>query len=196
MKDNLFASHTSFQRKTHINIDSLKATVKFIQTINNEPKKLTPKELVAAIKAISQKHHCDLFYIFGSYCSKKMGPLSDIDCAILPSKTTHLVSVLGDLQDLFKFDAIDLIDLSTSPPVLSHRIIRDGTCLFAKNQNIKIEYETQTESIYLDTAPMREEYFKHLKIRLLSKKIVSTQRKTTHVYPKPTRPRKTETAVK
>ena len=118
------------------------------------------------ISRLCTKYKIDLFYVFGSYASNKMNVLSDLDLAYYSLKKIDILSLLGDLQTLFQEEAIDLVDLRKAPSHLIHRIFRDGKCLFASSLRLKIDFETEKEGEYFDSAWMRQEYFTAMEGRI------------------------------
>jgi hypothetical protein len=114
---------------------------------------------------ILEKRRVLLAYLFGSQATGQTGPLSDIDIAVYFDETLgnderfdlRLV-VLGELTDLFKTDEIDLVVLNDAPPLLAHRIIKDGTLLFCGNDKLRVEHEVKVIMKYLDWKPYLDKY--------------------------------------
>lgn len=119
-----------------------------------------------AIEQLCKRHKLQLFYLFGSYASGKPGSLSDIDLAFLSAKDIDVLALLAEVQDLFKEEAIDLIDLRKAPPAFIHQILKKGKCLYAKDLRTKIFFETRAECVYYDTAPLRSLYFQKMLERI------------------------------
>ena len=71
-----------------------------------------------------------------------------------------------DLEEIFEDEGIDLVDLKKVPLILIHRILKEGRCLYAKDINTKIEFETKKETEYLETEWMRKEYFEKMLQRI------------------------------
>jgi predicted nucleotidyltransferase len=103
-------------------------------------------------------------YIFGSACTGQMGPLSDIDVAILVHDSAGRRAYEGDVQDALSralgTDRIDLISLTEAPASLSYRIIRDGRCVLCRERVARETFETNTIMRYLDFKPIRDMAFR------------------------------------
>jgi len=121
-----------------------------------------PKQQLTEILA---KRRVSLAYLFGSQATGKTGPLSDIDIAIFfderlgPDERFNLrLDVLGKLTDLFKTDEIDLVVLNDAPPLLAHRIIKDGNLIFCGDDKLRVEHEVNVIMKYLDWKPYLDKY--------------------------------------
>lgn len=141
--------------------------MRLIRTLRTRKgKPLALSSLEPKIAALCRQFHIELLYLFGSYASGKTGPLSDIDIAYRAQRTINPIRLLSALQDIFSEEAIDLVDLRTAPPVLIHQILKKGTCLYARDIKTRIAFETGTECIYYDTAPLRKTYTTQLMERI------------------------------
>lgn len=144
--------------------------MKFINTLksrNGRP--VDFEEVEFGIEDICKRFNILLLYIFGSYASSGADKLSDLDIAYLPARKLDLdktLDLLSELQDIFEEEAIDFVDINTAPLALTHRILRDGKCLYASSLAIKIEFEMKREHLYYDTIPLRREYFEAMKRRI------------------------------
>jgi predicted nucleotidyltransferase len=103
-------------------------------------------------------------YFFGSFSTKNVTPLSDIDIAILykdaleETKTSNLhAEVFGKLADLLRTEEIDLINLNTAPLSFRYNIIKDGQLIYYSNKDKVIDFHSETVTYYLDFKPYREE---------------------------------------
>lgn len=110
-----------------------------------------------------------LAYLFGSQATGKTGPLSDIDIAVYFDEALDLnerfdlrLQVLGELTDSFKTDEIDLVVLNDAPPLLTHRIIKNGTVIFCRDDRIRVEHEVKAVMKYLDWKPHLDKYTKEV----------------------------------
>jgi len=114
---------------------------------------------------IFKKRKVVLAYLFGSQAKEKTGPLSDIDIAVyFDAKVSSderfdlRLEVLGEITDLYKTDDIDLIVLNDAPPLLAHRILKEGVLVFSDNRKRRIEYEVKAVLKYLDWKPYLDKY--------------------------------------
>ena len=103
--------------------------------------------------------------LFGSQVKGKAGPLSDIDIAVYfdekvsSDKRFDLrLQVLGELTELYKTDEVDLIMLNDAPPLLAHRILKEGVLVFSDDEKSRIEYEVKAVLKYLDWKPYLDKY--------------------------------------
>jgi len=104
-------------------------------------------------------------YLFGSQARGQIGPLSDIDIAVcFDEALTHddrfdlRLGVLGELTDLLKTDSVDVVVLNDAPPLLAHRILKEGVLLFSRDDRGRLEFETNAVLKYLDWEPYVEKY--------------------------------------
>lgn len=121
--------------------------------------------LKAQLATILDGRRVVLAYLFGSQAKGEAGPLSDIDIAIGFDETVGpderfdlRLEVLGELTDLFRTDDIDLVVLNEAPPLLTHRILREGLLLFSIDERIRVAFETSAVLRYLDWKPYIEKY--------------------------------------
>ena len=114
---------------------------------------------------IFQKQNVVLAYLFGSQAKGKTGPLSDIDIAIYFDESVHdgerfdlRLIVLGELMDLFKTNEVDVVVLNDAPPLLAHRILKEGLLIFSGDDKIRLEFEIKAVLKYLDWKPYLDKY--------------------------------------
>jgi predicted nucleotidyltransferase len=119
----------------------------------------------ASLAAIFSEWKVVFAYLFGSQAKGNIGPLSDIDIAVCFDDTVARderfdlrLEVLGKLTDLFKTDNIDLVVLNDAPPLLAHRILKEGMLVFCADDKIRSEFETRAVLKYLDWKPYLEKY--------------------------------------
>ncbi|MEW6410497.1 MAG: nucleotidyltransferase domain-containing protein [Nitrospirota bacterium] len=115
----------------------------------------------------------ELVYLFGSLAKDIATPLSDADIAILLSKeisaSDYLKVQLGlvsAFEPFFPKIEVQLVVLNGAPIVLSYEVIQHGKCLFARSENLRIEYETGTMREFFDTEYMRyvQDYYQQKRI--------------------------------
>jgi predicted nucleotidyltransferase len=123
----------------------------------------------AELAKIFKKQKVVSAYLFGSQAKDKVGPLSDIDIAISFGESVKAnerfdlrLETLGQLTDLFKTDKIDLVVLNDAPPLLSHRILKEGILIFSDNNRKWLEFEVKAVLKYLDWKPYLEKYTKEV----------------------------------
>ena len=125
--------------------------------------------LTAQLTPIFESSGVVCAYLFGSQAKGEVGPLSDIDIAIYLGRTVApeerfdlRLKVLGELTDFFKTDAVDLVVLNDAPPLLAHRIVKDGRLLFSADEGVRLEFETSAVLKYLDWKPYLEKYMRQV----------------------------------
>jgi hypothetical protein len=121
--------------------------------------------LKAQLAVIFEKWKVAFAYLFGSQAKGDAGRLSDIDIAVcfdeaIPSAELFdfRLEVLGELTDLFRTDNIDLVVLNEAPPLLAHRILRDGLLVFSADERVRFDFELRAMLKYLDWKPYLEKY--------------------------------------
>ena len=104
-------------------------------------------------------------YLFGSHVKGTAGPLSDIDVALYFDETVGRdeyfdlrLEILGELIDSLRTDGVDLIVLNDAPPLLAHRILKEGQLLFSTDEKLRIAFEVRAILGYLDWKPYVEKY--------------------------------------
>ncbi len=104
-------------------------------------------------------------YLFGSQAKGTAGSLSDIDIAVYFDDEVDAgehfdlkLKVLGEITDLYKTDEVDLVVLNDTPPLLAHRILKEGILIFSDNDKIRLEYEVKAVLKYLDWKPFIDRY--------------------------------------
>jgi predicted nucleotidyltransferase len=106
---------------------------------------------------ILKKQNVVFAYLFGSQAKGTAGRLSDTDVAVffddrIP-RNEHFdarLEVLGELTDLLKTDNIDVAVLNDAPPLLAHRILKEGVLIFSDNDKVRLAYEVRAVLKYLD----------------------------------------------
>jgi predicted nucleotidyltransferase len=104
-------------------------------------------------------------YLFGSQTTGRVGPLSDIDIAVgfdesvaSEERFALRLQVQGELGDLFKTDNVDVVVLNDAPPLLAHRVVKEGRLLFCADHKGRLAFETTAVLKYLDWKPLIDKY--------------------------------------
>jgi predicted nucleotidyltransferase len=102
-------------------------------------------------------------YLFGSEARGTAGLTSDVDVAVLYSRTPpgsldapNLV-LEGDLERLLG-RPVQVIVLNSAPPDLTHRVLRDGRLLFEGDRSARIAFEVKSRNEYFDLLPILRRY--------------------------------------
>ena len=106
-----------------------------------------------------------LAYLFGSVARGGVGPLSDVDVAVLladiPDDDTCFeirLDIIGGLMRLLRTDEVDVLILNQSPLTLRYAVLRDGVLLFARSQAEAVAFRIRTLNEYFDFRPMIEKH--------------------------------------
>lgn len=128
-----------------------------ISSVADTPAPELERRLVEALKARGEVEEA---YLFGSRATGRAQSHSDIDIAVHvdPSRlgrpeygyaaelTAHLMSALGT-------NDIDVVVLNGAPPVLYHRVLRDGRRILSRNLRATAAREGYALSRYCDYVP-------------------------------------------
>lgn len=105
------------------------------------------------------RHPVAAAYLFGSQASGAAGSLSDVDVAVALVPGADPAQAHSDLLiaaiEVLRTDEIDLVILDGAPPLLRHRVLRDGIRLVDRDPRARVRFETRALLEYLDTAPLR-----------------------------------------
>jgi len=134
------------------------------------------KEIGATLNgALQKRDEVRVVYLFGSRARGAVFNFSDIDIGLLLNEDFVKESVYGyradltaELISLLRTDKIDLVVLNHAPPLLAHRVVRDGIVLHCKDESERIAFEVKMLNRFLDTAPLRERQNKYLKKSVLA----------------------------
>ena len=109
-------------------------------------------------------------YIFGSVATGRARRDSDIDVGVLVSDKVmrrdpfqYRLELMTDLMSILKRDDVDLILLNEAPPLLAHRVLKNGKLIFERSASARVAFQVRTVNRYLDTQPMRNLYLAYLK---------------------------------
>jgi predicted nucleotidyltransferase len=96
-------------------------------------------------------------YLFGSLARRGAQPHSDVDVAVyvaldrLPeSRFGYAADLTADLMRLLRRNAVDVVILNQAPPLLYHRVLRDGVRVLTRNAAATTTREGQALSRYCD----------------------------------------------
>jgi len=99
-------------------------------------------------------------YLFGSQARQGGQPHSDIDVAVCVDRDRLADSLFGyaaeltaELVALLQSNAVDVVVLNQAPPLLYHRVLRDGLRLFTRDAAATTTREGQALSRYCDYVP-------------------------------------------
>jgi predicted nucleotidyltransferase len=98
-------------------------------------------------------------YLFGSRARQDSHALSDIDVAVFLDRSDLAETAFGyraelasSLMTALATDAVDVVILNEAPPLLYHRVLRDGIRLFSRDLAATTTREGRALSRYCDYA--------------------------------------------
>lgn len=112
-------------------------------------------------------------YLFGSQARGQATHLSDIDVAVvleggvpvdaldLQTMASDLVATLG-VSD----DDLDLVDLRGASLLFIFQVLRDGRCVFQRDERERVAFETRALMQHYDFLPFQEQYNRAQRARL------------------------------
>jgi predicted nucleotidyltransferase len=99
-------------------------------------------------------------YLFGSHARGVDQAHSDVDIAVFidvekidPGPFGYRSELTSLLMSSLGTNAVDVVVLNSAPPLLYHRVLRDGTRLFARDLRATTVREGQALSRHCDFAP-------------------------------------------
>jgi|SRR3972149_1657530 len=114
-------------------------------------------------------------YLFGSQASGKIGPMSDVDIAILLKEDAPKGRELIHEEDYLAYKIaralgvkeVDLIDLNSQGLIFKHNILRTGKLIYDADPRFRISFEMRLIREFCDFEPTLRFIEKfHLKGRL------------------------------
>jgi predicted nucleotidyltransferase len=102
-------------------------------------------------------------YLFGSVARKDNQAHSDLDVAVFIDETIaddglfgYQAALTADLMSGLGTNAVDVVILNHAPPLLYHRILRDGIRLVSRDLRATTTREARALSRYCDFVPQLE----------------------------------------
>ena len=99
-------------------------------------------------------------YLFGSHARGQAQPHSDIDVAVYVDDARaddtgygYRANLTTDLMAGLRFNDVDVVVLNRAPPLLYHRVLRDGVRLLARDLSATTTREGRAVSRYCDFVP-------------------------------------------
>ena len=118
--------------------------------------------LIKKLALIFHQFNPLLVYFFGSAYREKMGPLSDIDLAVLWPREVNVpmiesLNLQNEIQQLLQDKRFEVGCLNGQNLSFCHNVISTGTLIYGKKED-QVAYETDILSRYLDFSYFAEEY--------------------------------------
>ena len=103
-----------------------------------------------------------LAYLFGSQVKGEIGPMSDIDIAVLwnkdeKEKLKKSLFLQSQIKERLRAESIEVGSLNGQALSFCYHVIKDGICIFGKEKD-RVEYETFILNEYLDFSYLAEQY--------------------------------------
>jgi predicted nucleotidyltransferase len=117
-------------------------------------------------------------YLFGSQASGKIGPMSDVDIAILlrdnapkGKKLIHEEDYLAyRIAETIQAKEVDLIELNRQGLIFVHNVLKTGKLIYDADPDLRIKFVSKVISDYCDFEPtlrfMNKYYFNGYMMRL------------------------------
>jgi predicted nucleotidyltransferase len=118
-----------------------------------------PSAIVGPIQDVVAGHpNVVLAYLFGSQVQGNVGPLSDVDIALVVDRTDEPDTVRSDLRTCIASaidrKRVDVVFLDRAPVELAFAIIADGELMYERDTFLRVEYEAKIMSLYCDYLPV------------------------------------------
>lgn len=102
-----------------------------------------------------------LAFLFGSVARGQVGPLSDIDVAVLLPDAPDAdacfdarLTLVGDLMQVLHTNAVDILILNQAPLTLRYAVLRDGVLLYMRDKEAYVTFRVRTLNEYFDFQPL------------------------------------------
>ncbi|MBI2050879.1 MAG: nucleotidyltransferase domain-containing protein [Parcubacteria group bacterium] len=137
----------------------------------------TIEEIKQKLAPIFEKRKVALAYLFGSRARGNVGPLSDVDIAVVFSKKVPKdkqfdleLSMMSDIGSVFKIDRVDVVNLETcKSPLLKHRAVFYAKPLYVTDEEQRFMIEQKIRREYEDTNHIRETQYQIMRRHLVHK---------------------------
>jgi predicted nucleotidyltransferase len=115
--------------------------------------------IAEAIRSVIARHpNIILAYLFGSLVRGKIGPLSDIDVALLLNDDDEDGTIRSNLRskmaEALGPQRVDVVFLNAALIELAYAVIADGELIYQRDATTRVEYEAKIMSLYCDFLPV------------------------------------------
>jgi len=141
---------------------------------------LSLESLSVRVAEVMSPRPVALAYLFGSAATGQMTPFSDVDIALVVDQDqtfTHgrlqfELEIEDELAARCELSQIDARVINAAPLLLRGEVVTHGRLLFARDEDVRIEFETRTRMEYFDFLPAarfhQAAFFENLRQRGLS----------------------------
>lgn len=126
-----------------------------------------------------REHFADLpsiaaVILFGSLARGQARPNSDVDLAVLfthgrADTWPNRSSLTADVMEILKRTDVDVVILNDAPPLLAHRVVRDGHVIYSADDRAVGEFIIHAMQQFEDTRKLRE-----LQVERLERQLTTT----------------------
>jgi predicted nucleotidyltransferase len=118
-----------------------------------------PSTIVDPIHRVIGRHpNIVLAYLFGSHVQGYIGPMSDIDIAVLLDNADEKDAIHSDLRlsiaSAVDHERVDVVFLNRATVDLAYAVILDGELIYERDAYTRVEYEAKIMSLYCDYLPV------------------------------------------
>ena len=115
--------------------------------------------IVEAIHRVIVRHpSIVLVYLFGSQVQGYIGPMSDVDVAVLLENGSNKGEISSDLSSSIASaldqEPVDVVFLNRANVELAYAVLVDGEPVYERDACTRVEYEAKTMSLYCDYLPV------------------------------------------
>jgi predicted nucleotidyltransferase len=115
--------------------------------------------IVEAIHRVIARHpSIVLVYLFGSQVQGYIGPMSDVDVAVLLENGSNKGEISSDLSSRIASavdqERVDVVFLNRANVELAYAILVDGELVYEREASTRVEYEAKIMSLYCDYLPV------------------------------------------
>lgn len=115
--------------------------------------------IVESVRRVIARHpSIALAYLFGSQVQGCVGPMSDIDIAVLLANADEKDAIHSDLRlsiaSAADQERVDVVFLNRATVELAYAIILNGELIYERDAYTRVEYEAKIMSLYCDYLPV------------------------------------------
>jgi uncharacterized protein len=144
--------------------------------MNNTISPITPEQKLRNFAPDLFKQSPVLFaYLYGSHAKGKAHPFSDLDVGVYVEELERKACLELELSLSLKIDEMLNHHVDSEVRVLNHlpltvkgKILMDGKLVYTRDENRRIQFETQVRLAYFDFLPVIQQYQKIFRKKALS----------------------------
>ena len=142
-----------------------------LQPWPEQGERLDRNALIAKLQAyFSRQPEVRLAYLYGSVATGQMWAESDLDVGVLfdDALTPHerfrrALRMCSEVEEaLDRALEADARELNDAPVEFQYQVYYHGCCLYARDENERVSFETRVMREYFDFVPVLEEYYREM----------------------------------